>query len=94
MADPASLPPEIAAVIPPPRTRCMCGARKTVCVTIEFLLNGRIEHGGGRFCYEHWVDVTVPLLPGAVLTEVRIWGWHVPDEQIRVMLTQEDSHAV
>lgn len=89
-ADPDSLP----ALIPPPRTRCLCGTRNTVFVTAEFVLNGRVEYAGGRFCYEHLVHVLIPLPPGAALTEVRIYGWHVPDEQIKIAFSpQEDTHA-
>jgi hypothetical protein len=75
----------------PPRTRCICGARSTVAVTVEFTLDGRIEYAGGRWCYEHAVQVLVEVPPRAVLREVRVYGWHQPDELVKVTFTPQES---
>jgi hypothetical protein len=74
----------------PSRTRCICGARSTVAVTVEFTLDGRIEYAGGRFCYSHAVQVLVGVPPGAVLREVRVYGWHAPDELVKVTFTPQE----
>ena len=85
---PVSVPQQRAL---PPRTACICGARCSVSVTVEFTLDGRIEYAGGRFCYSHAVQVLVGVPPGAVLREVRVYGWHAPDELVKVTFTPQEA---
>jgi len=64
---------------------CICGKRKTVNIVVEFRRgDGQMDYAGGRFCYAHGTQICYAIPEGATLTEVRIYDWREPDEQIRI----------
>lgn len=66
------------------RAACPCGGRHSIRIVVEYLLRGRIEYAGGRFCYVSEAAIELHVPPEATPLRALIYDLHEPDEIIRI----------
>src|SRR5579859_6311864 len=70
------------------RSLCPCGGRNTIRVVAEYILEGRVDYAGGRFCYHSDALIDIDIPAGATPVQALIYDLHQPDEIIRITFIQ------